>query len=140
EVLEEIFETHVPPDAYADDWDLSGLQDSIRQQYGVAPDLAAEDVESLDRDALFDRVSTALLQHYHTKQQAVDAEQFRGFQRWVILQVIDKHWKDHLLAMDHLKEGIGLRGYGQKNPLNEYKREGFEMFVDMTARIKTDIV
>jgi preprotein translocase subunit SecA len=58
----------------------------------------------------------------------------------VVLQVIDKHWKDHLLAMDYLKEGIGLRGYGQKNPLNEYKREGFEMFMGMTERIKADAV
>jgi len=65
-------------------------------------------------------------------------EQWQALERWIMLQIIDKHWKDHLLSMEHLKEGIGLRGYGQKNPLNEYKREGFDMFVDMTERIKAD--
>jgi preprotein translocase subunit SecA len=70
--------------------------------------------------------------------QAIGEEQRCALERWVMLQVIDKHWKDHLLAMDYLKEGIGLRGYGQKNPLNEYKREAYEMFVGMTERIKAE--
>jgi preprotein translocase subunit SecA len=94
----------------------------------------------LSRDALFDHLSAALDAYYSDKRQTIAPEHFEGFQRWVTLQVIDKHWKDHLLAMDHLKEGIGLRGYGQKNPLNEYKREGFEMFIEMTERIKTEVV
>jgi len=72
------------------------------------------------------------------KMQAIGEEQRCALERWVMLQVIDKHWKDHLLAMDYLKEGIGLRGYGQKNPLNEYKREAYEMFVGMTERIKAE--
>jgi preprotein translocase subunit SecA len=70
----------------------------------------------------------------------VGTEQWQALARWFMLQIIDKHWKDHLLSMDYLKEGIGLRGYGQKNPLNEYKREGFDMFVDMTERIKADVI
>ena len=72
------------------------------------------------------------------KCTAIGEEQHSALERWVMLQVIDKHWKDHLLAMDYLKEGIGLRGYGQKNPLNEYKREAYEMFVGMTERIKAE--
>jgi preprotein translocase subunit SecA len=140
EVLEDIFESYVPPDAYQDDWDLDGLQDAIGQQYGVTVLLSGQDVDSLSRDALFDYIRAALEAYYSDKRQTIAPEHFEGFQRWVTLQVIDKHWKDHLLAMDHLKEGIGLRGYGQKNPLNEYKREGFEMFVEMTERIKTEVV
>jgi preprotein translocase subunit SecA len=140
DVLDDIFETHIPPDAYADDWDLEGLKEGIWQQYGVTLEVTPEQVESLSREALVERVTTALDAYYLEKQQDIDPKDFQSFERWVTLQVIDKHWKDHLLGMDHLKEGIGLRGYGQKNPLNEYKREGFEMFMDMTNRIKSDVV
>jgi preprotein translocase subunit SecA len=140
DVLEDIFEAYVPPDAYADDWDLEGLKEGIWQQYGVNLEVTTEQVESLSRDALVEQVTTALETYYNDKQQGIDPKEFQSFERWVTLQVIDKHWKDHLLGMDHLKEGIGLRGYGQKNPLNEYKREGFEMFMDMTNRIKADVV
>jgi len=139
-VLEDIFEAYVPPDAYADDWDLEGLKEGIWQQYGANLEVTTEQVESLSRDALVEQVTTALETYYNDKQQGIDPKEFQSFERWVTLQVIDKHWKDHLLGMDHLKEGIGLRGYGQKNPLNEYKREGFEMFMDMTNRIKADVV
>ncbi len=140
DVLDEVFDTYTPADAYADDWDLEGLKDGILQQYGVTLEVTAEQVASLNRESLMEQVATALDTFYTEKQQDVEPEQFQGFERWVALQVIDKHWKDHLLAMDHLKEGIGLRGYGQKNPLNEYKREGFEMFIDMTSRIKNEVV
>lgn len=140
DVLDDIFEMYIPPDAYADDWDLDGLKEGIWQQYGVTLEITAEQVESLSRDSLIEQVTTALEAYYQEKQQDIGPKEFQGFERWVTLQVIDKHWKDHLLGMDHLKEGIGLRGYGQKNPLNEYKREGFEMFIDMTGRIKTDVV
>ncbi len=140
EVLDEVFDTYVPKDAYADDWDLDGLKEGLWQQYGLTLEVSAEQVESLSREALLEQVTTALDTYYTEKQQEVEPEQFQGFERWVALQVIDKHWKDHLLAMDHLKEGIGLRGYGQKNPLNEYKREGFDMFMDMTSRINADVI
>jgi preprotein translocase subunit SecA len=140
DVLDEICETYIPADAYADDWDLDGFKEGIWQQYGVTLEVTAEEVESLSRDALVEQVTTALEAYYLEKQQGIDPKEFQDFERWVTLQVIDKHWKDHLLGMDHLKEGIGLRGYGQKDPLNEYKREGFEMFMDMTNRIKADVV
>ncbi len=140
DVLEELFDVHIPQDAYKDDWDLNALREAIWQQYGITIVLTPEHVEERDRDGLFDHIIAALDTPYREKQEALETEQFQDFERWVTLQVIDKHWKDHLLAMDHLKEGIGLRGYGQKNPLNEYKREGYEMFVNMTDRIKTDVV
>lgn len=140
EVLEEIFDTSIPAEAYADDWDLEGLTEAVMHQYGLHISLTSEDVATLNRDALFEQIQTSLETYYASKMQEIGAEHFQGLERWVVLQVIDKHWKDHLLAMDYLKEGIGLRGYGQKNPLNEYKREGFEMFMGMTERIKADAV
>jgi len=140
EVLEGLFDTHIPVDAYADDWDLDGLVEAVFRQYGVHVSLTPESVASFSREALLEHVQTTLEGRYEAKMHEVGAAQFQGLERWIILQVIDKHWKDHLLAMDYLKEGIGLRGYGQKNPLNEYKREGFEIFVGMTGRIKADAV
>ncbi|MEE9150059.1 MAG: preprotein translocase subunit SecA [Candidatus Tectomicrobia bacterium] len=140
EVLDELFEDHIPAEAYADDWDLASLTEAVYHVYGVSLSLTPEEITTFSREALLEHIQSALDSAYADKKQAIGQEQFKGLTRWVTLQVIDKHWKDHLLAMDHLKEGIGLRGYGQKNPLNEYKREGFEMFVDMTNRIKADVV
>jgi preprotein translocase subunit SecA len=141
DLLEGLFTTHVASDAYVDDWDLTGLTEAILRQYGVHIPLTPESVADLSRDALLEHVRTCLNAHYVAKMQgSLGEEQYRALERWVVLQVIDKQWKDHLLAMDYLKEGIGLRGYGQKNPLNEYKREAFEMFVGMTERIKAEAI
>jgi preprotein translocase subunit SecA len=140
EVLEGIFDTYVAADAYIDDWDLAGLTDAIQRQYGVHMALTPEHVADFDREAFSAHLHTRLRAHYTAKMQAIGEEQRCALERWVMLQVIDKHWKDHLLAMDYLKEGIGLRGYGQKNPLNEYKREAYEMFVGMTERIKAEAI
>jgi preprotein translocase subunit SecA len=139
EVLESLFEEHISAEAVADDWPLESLAEAVWRQYGVHLQLTPEGVAGWKRDALFDHLQKALTAHYATKLQEIGAEQFHALERWVVLQVVDKHWKDHLLAMDYLKEGIGLRGYGQKNPLNEYKREGLELFMGMMDRIKTDV-
>jgi preprotein translocase subunit SecA len=77
---------------------------------------------------------------YEEKEQTFGQEIMRDLERFILLQTLDSHWKDHLLNIDHLKEGIGLRGYGQKNPLLEYKREGYEMFIDMLASVREDAV
>lgn len=141
EVLEGLFTTHVPPEAYVDDWDLTGLADAVLRQYGVDIPLTPERLADCSREALFEHVCTCLKAQYVAKMpDSIGAEHYQALERWVVLQVIDKHWKDHLLAMDYLKEGIGLRGYGQKNPLNEYKREAFEMFVSMTERVKAEAI
>jgi preprotein translocase subunit SecA len=140
DVLDELLDTFLPAAAYADDWDLDGLAEATQRQFGVRVSLSPEHVASMDREAVADQSRARLEAQYTAKVDEIGAAQFQELERWVILQVIDKHWKDHLLSMDHLKEGIGLRGYGQKNPLNEYKREGFDLFMDMTERIKTDVV
>src|SRR5262249_37708485 len=112
--------------------------DAIQRQYGVHLALTPENVAGFDREAFLEHLHTHLKEYYTAKMQTISEEQHGALERWIMLQVIDKHWKDHLLAMDYLKEGIGLRGYGQKNPLNEYKREAYEMFVGMTERIKAE--
>ena len=140
EVLQDIFDTHIDPEAYADDWDLAGLVDAVRQRYGVQIPLTPASLADFGRVELLEHLREHLEASYEAKFTEAGAEPFRTLERFIVLQVIDKHWKDHLLAMDHLKEGIGLRGYAQKNPLNEYKREAFEMFVALTDRVKHDVV
>ena len=140
EVLQDIFDTHIDPEAYADDWDIPGLVDAIRQRYGVQMPLTPASLADFGRAELLEYLSEHLDASYEAKLGEAGTEPFKTLERFIVLQVIDKHWKDHLLAMDHLKEGIGLRGYAQKNPLNEYKREAFEMFVGMTDRVKHDVV
>ncbi|MCY4515021.1 MAG: SEC-C metal-binding domain-containing protein [Candidatus Tectomicrobia bacterium] len=140
EVLQDIFDTHIDPEAYADDWDISGLVEGVHQRYGLQVPLPTTSLADFGRVELLDYFREQLDARYEAKRAEAGAEPFNVLARFIVLQVIDKHWKDHLLAMDHLKEGIGLRGYAQKNPLNEYKREAFSMFVDMTDRIKSDVV
>ena len=140
EVLQDIFGTHIDPEAYADDWDISGLVEGVHQRYGLQVPLPTTSLADFGRVELLDYFREQLDARYEAKRAEAGAEPFNVLARFIVLQVIDKHWKDHLLAMDHLKEGIGLRGYAQKNPLNEYKREAFSMFVDMTDRIKSDVV
>lgn len=140
DVLNRIFDAHVDPQVPVDNWDVPGLTETLSHTYDVRIPLTAETVADKNRAALFGYVKALLDERYALKKQQASPEQFQALERWIALQIIDKHWKDHLLSMDYLKEGIGLRGYGQKNPLNEYKREGFDMFIDMTERIKTDTV
>ena len=140
EVLQDIFDTHIDPEAYADDWDISGLVEGVHQRYGLQVPLPTTSLADFGRVELLDYFREQLDARYEAKRAEAGAEPFNVLARFIVLQVIDKHWKDHLLAMDHLKEGIGLRGYAQKNPLNEYKREAFSMFVEMTDRIKSDVV
>ncbi len=98
-------------------------------------DFANTGIEGL-KETLLEKIRKA----YHNKESEFGPEVMRRIEKIVLLQVVDAQWKDHLLAMDHLKEGIGLRGYGQKDPLIEYKREGFDLFNDMAVRIKADAV
>jgi preprotein translocase subunit SecA len=124
EVLAGVFETHIPADAYVDAWDLDGFVEGILHQFGVHIPLTPERVANVSREALLEQVQTTLAQHYAAKAHVIGSDQFQAFERWVALQVIDKHWKDHLLAMDHLKEGIGLRGYGQKKSAQRIQTRG----------------
>jgi preprotein translocase subunit SecA len=139
-ILGDILEQFCPSKAHVDDWNLKGLKDAIFTRFGV--DIYAEGVkpEELSRQELGDAIFDKLKQRYDAKEQLIGAEAMRYHERMIMLSVIDAQWKDHLLSMDHLKEGIGLRGYGQHDPLVEYKKESFDMFEEMMQRFQEETV
>jgi preprotein translocase subunit SecA len=124
---------YCPEGAYPETWDITGLTDVLAGKFSYR--LTGIDPLSLSREELREKLWNALKQSYDDKEKEIGAELMRHLEKVFMLQAVDHQWKDHLLAMDHLKEGIGLRGYGQKDPLIEYKKEGFEMFEEMKLRI-----
>jgi preprotein translocase subunit SecA len=125
---------YCPEGAYPETWDMTGLKDALvaKFSYHSKSDI---DPHAMPREELHDHLWEALKQSYEDKEKEIGADVMRHIEKVFMLQSVDHQWKDHLLAMDHLKEGIGLRGYGQKDPLIEYKKEGFEMFEEMKLRI-----
>ena len=138
EVLDETIGLYVNPEAYAENWDMVGLAEAMKRQFEVDTSWTKEEVEELTPALITDELLAKIKAAYQQKETQVGSDMMRYLERMLMLQVVDGQWKDHLLAMDHLKEGIGLRGYGQKDPLIEYKREGFEMFEAMEVRIARD--
>ncbi len=126
-------------DSYPDEWDLKGLVDVASGQFSVTID-SIDELKEKGIDVIKEYLRKMVEAAYSKKEEEFGQEVLRQIERMVMLRVIDSNWKDHLLSMDYLKEGIGLRGYGQKDPLIEYKREGFELFSDMIERIKSDAI
>ena len=127
-----------PERAHASTYDLTGLESDVLSQFGVKVDL--EELNGLLKQEIEDHIIDLLERRFKEKEELIGPEHMREAERFVMLNVIDNQWKDHLLSMDHLKEGIGLRGYGQKDPLIEYKKESFEMFQDMMDRIEDETI
>jgi preprotein translocase subunit SecA len=123
-----------------DQWNLKGLKEKLVDQFGLSLDAAGIKPLELARHELGDAIFDKLKEQYQTKERILTAQTMRYHERMVMLSVIDGLWKDHLLAMDHLKEGIGLRGYAQRDPLVEYKRESFDMFEAMMQKFQEDTV
>jgi len=125
----------------ADEWDWKTLKESVLKQFNLrlsSPD--ADTLDGLNASGLAQYIEEAALAAYQEREGAIGAENMRALERHIMLMTVDNLWKDHLLSMDHLKEGIGLRGYAQQNPLIVYKKEGFEMFQDLIERIKEETV
>jgi len=139
-ILGDLMDEHCPPKAHADDWNIKALKDAVFTRFGV--DFLAEGVkpETLNRQELGDAIFAKLKERYDAKEKLIGPDAMRHHERMIMLSVTDQQWKDHLLSMDHLKEGIGLRGYGQHDPLVEYKRESFDMFEAMLQRFQEDTV
>jgi preprotein translocase subunit SecA len=137
-ILGDLLAEHCPEKAHVDDWDLKGLKGAVFTRFGV--DILAEGVqpETLGRQDLGDAIFSKLRERYEAKEQLIGPDAMRYHERMIMLSVVDQLWKDHLLAMDHLKEGIGLRGYAQHDPLVEYKRESFDMFEAMMQRFQEE--
>jgi preprotein translocase subunit SecA len=133
---------YVPPQSIEEQWDLSGLDTVLVADYDLRLQVASwlkEEPETSD-EAIRERVRELALKAYEGKVAMVGGELFHKFERDLMLQTLDQHWREHLGALDHLRQGIYLRGYAQKNPKQEYKREAFELFSDMLDRIKQDVV
>ncbi len=127
-----------PENARPDQFDLPGLQVAILNQFGAK--VETEDLANKGRPEIEEYLNELLTARYEEKEQMIGSENLRQAERIIMLNVVDNQWKDHLLSMDHLKEGIGLRGYGQKDPLVEYKKESFTMFQDMMDRIEDETI
>jgi preprotein translocase subunit SecA len=128
----------VPEGGRYDQYDLPALQTAVLNQFGVK--LNPEELTGLNRAEIEQKVDDVLIERYDEKERMIGAGNMRQTERIIMLSVVDAQWKDHLLSMDHLKEGIGLRGYGQKDPLIEYKKESFTMFQDMMDRIEDETI
>jgi len=139
-ILSELMDEYAPANKHQDDWNISGLKNQLFTRFGV--DVAAEGIkaEELNRQELGDAIFNKLKERYESKETLIGPDQMRYHERMIMLSVLDQQWKDHLLSMDHLKEGIGLRGYAQHDPLVEYKRESFDMFEAMMARFQEETV
>jgi preprotein translocase subunit SecA len=139
-ILSEMMDQFCAVKVHPADWDIKGLKDGIFTRFGV--DILAEGVkpETLNRQELGDAIFDKLKGRYEAKEKLIGQDAMRYHERMIMLSVLDSQWKDHLLSMDHLKEGIGLRGYGQHDPLVEYKRESFDMFEDMMRRFQEETV
>jgi preprotein translocase subunit SecA len=139
DLLDEILSIYCPEDVADEEWDLQGLRDALIRQFALNFNSSGIS-EGITRLELKDTILNDIKENYEKKERELGESMMRYLEKMVMLQAIDTQWKDHLLTMDHLKEGIGLRGYGQKDPLVEYKKEGFDMFMEMGERIKSEVV
>jgi preprotein translocase subunit SecA len=140
--VEDTLRLSIPPESVEEQWDIPGLMSTLAADYQlVAPiDEWLKTEPELSDDNVRDRVRDVAKKQYEAKLDLVGPEMFHKFERNLMLQTVDQHWREHLSALDHLRQGIHLRGYAQKNPKQEYKREAFELFSDMLDRIKQDVV
>ncbi|TMP45670.1 preprotein translocase subunit SecA [Pseudoalteromonas citrea] len=142
DVLNGTIDQFIPPQSLAEMWDIKGLEERIKGDFLIELPIAKwlADDEKLYEEKLRDRINEEVEQSYKDKEQMVGPDVLRQFEKAIMLQSLDQHWKDHLAAMDHLRQGIHLRGYAQKNPKQEYKRESFELFSEMLENLKVDVV
>jgi preprotein translocase subunit SecA len=140
DVARELVNTFCPREQHPDQWNTTQFLAEMNAQFGIDAKAAGADPGTLTHDALSDAAAEAVNTRYAEKETQFGADLMRWLERRIILDVVDSQWKDHLLSLDHLKEGIGLRGYGQKDPLVEFKKEAFTLFEDMMARIDNETV
>ncbi|MCD6585904.1 MAG: preprotein translocase subunit SecA [Desulfobacteraceae bacterium] len=137
---EEIVSMHTDEKMPPREWDLKGITDAVFKQFNFRLDVSESDVEQVTIEKLSQTIYDRAISNYDQKEARIGASDFRNIERIIMLQTMDNLWKDHLLSMDHLKEGIGLRSYAQQDPLMIYKKEAFEMFQDMVERIREETI
>jgi preprotein translocase subunit SecA len=142
DVVNGLIDSHLPPGSLEEQWDVPGLEEALEHElgHGIPVRLWLDSDDTLHEETLRKRILDEIEVSYAAKEAIAGAPVLRHFEKAVMLQVLDTQWKDHLAAMDHLRQGIHLRGYAQKNPKQEYKREAFEMFSLLLGRIKTEVI
>jgi preprotein translocase subunit SecA len=142
EVVNNLISASIPLGSIDEQWDIDGLEKALQQEFSLKLPVSQwlDEDNMLDETGLRSKILAAIVEEYEQKEQLVGAQGMRNYEKHVMLNVLDKLWKEHLAAMDYLRQSIGLRGYAQKNPKQEYKREAFEMFSEMLDRIKYEVV
>jgi preprotein translocase subunit SecA len=144
EVVLECISDHIPPQSIEEQWDVAGLEQSLLTEFSSRQPVGRwlEEEQSLNEDTLRQRILDQIVEEYHAKETAWAAQgiDMRQVEKQIMLQILDQRWKEHLARMDHLRQGIHLRAYAQKQPKQEYKRESFELFQELLANIKRDVV
>ena len=142
DVVNGLIDQHIPPQSLEEMWDVQGLEERLKGELTIELPIAKwlEEDTKLHEETLRDKIAAEVETSYSEKEEMVGAEVLRQFEKAVMLQSLDSHWKEHLAAMDHLRQGIHLRGYAQKNPKQEYKRESFELFSELLENLKYDVV
>ncbi len=142
DIVENVFSAFVAPGSVDELWDIQGLEEAVETEFGSNLPIQQwlDENDDLDEEGLKQKIYEALSQSYEDKEKSVGTEVLRRFEKYIMLQVLDSHWKDHLAAMDYLRQSIGLRGYAQKNPKQEYRRESYEMFSQMLDQIKQEVI
>lgn len=141
DVLQAVFRAHVPVNSIDEQWRIEDLEQSLANEFGVELPLQRwVDEDDIDDEIILQRILEHFEKAYREKMEALGEELMIRLEKEITLMILDRHWKEHLAAMDHLRQGIGLRGYAQKNPVQEYKRESFEMFTDMLESINYEAV
>ncbi len=142
DVVNDIINTYVPPQSIEEQWDLPGLEENIEGDFGIVCEVRSwlKEDSSLHEETLREKILDRINESYKDKEKEFGAEMIHQIEKHVMLQVLDTQWKEHLAMMDQLRQGIHLRGYAQKNPKQEYKRESFEMFTEMLERIKHEVI
>ena len=139
EIVDDLIPDYIGEKQHPEEWNLKGLDDMVFKQFSLKLNLD-DPGRGLNEDGIRQEILAAVQAHLRRKEEEFGRPLMEHLIRMIMLQSIDTLWKDHLLGMDHLKEGIGLRGYGQKDPVREYQKEGYEMFMDMVSRIKNDTI
>ncbi len=141
DVCNEVIDQHIAPGSLDEEWDVAGLADALEHEFGERMDIQGwlDADDSLHEETLREKILGVLEEKYAEKERQHGAELMRNVEKWVLLQVLDRAWKEHLAAMDYLRQSVGLRGYAQKNPKQEYKRESFEMFTGMLQEMKREV-
>jgi preprotein translocase subunit SecA len=142
DVIDGVISQYIPPQSLDEMWDIPGLEQRLKADFNLELPIAQwlADDKKLFEEKLRERIQQEVEQAYSHKEQMVGPQVLRQFEKAIMLQSLDTHWKEHLAAMDHLRQGINLRGYAQKNPKQEYKREAFELFSTMLENLKIDVV